>query len=97
MDEQDLLKIERYLPLLENLVGCVESKKQDRNVSQWTSQLAIRWTSAMSAATVRGVKKGPRFYQVDDMRFELGMTLNLYAALLRERALEVVRSGTSLS
>lgn len=65
------------------------------NVSQWTSQLAIRWTSAMSAATVRGVKKGPRFYQVDDMRFELGMTLNLYAALLRERALEVVRSGTS--
>lgn len=86
---QDLQKIERYLPLLENLVTCVEEKKNDGNVSQWTSELAIRWTSPLSGPSGRGLK-GPRYFQVDDMRFELGMTLNLYGALLRERALEAV-------
>ncbi|KAG0558944.1 hypothetical protein KC19_10G066200 [Ceratodon purpureus] len=84
-----LQKIERYLPLLENLVTCVVEKKQNRNVIQWTSQLAIRWTSPLSGQSGRGLK-GPRYFQVDDMRYELGMTLNLYGALLRERALEVV-------
>lgn len=69
-------------------------KKQDRNVIQWTSQLAIRWTSPLSGQSGRGLK-GPRYFQVDDMRYELGMTLNLYGALLRERALEVVCTGMS--
>jgi len=91
---QDLQKIERYLPLLENLVTCVEGKKNDGNVSEWTSELAIRWTSPLSGLRGRGLK-GPRYFQVDDMRFELAMTLNLYGALLRERALEVVCSCTS--
>lgn len=93
-DFQDLQKIERYLPLLENLVTCVEGKKKDMNVIQWTSQLAIRWTSPLSGLSGRGLK-GPRYFQVDDMRYELGMTLNLYGALLRERALEVVCTGNA--
>ena len=68
---------------------CVEEKQKDGNMMQWTSQIAIRWTSPMSGR----VLKGPRYFQVDDMRYELGMTLNLYGALLRERALEVIRTG----
>lgn len=72
----------------------MEEKQKDRNVVQWTSQLAIRWTSPLSGASARGLK-GPRYFQVDDMRYELGMALNLYGALLRERALEVVCTGMS--
>lgn len=56
------------------------------------SGLAIRWTSPLSRLSRRGAK-GQRDFQVDDMRYELGMTLNLYGALLRERALEVLRTG----
>ncbi|XP_073395450.1 uncharacterized protein [Physcomitrium patens] len=86
-----LQKIERYLPLLENLVNFLETKKTDYNVVQWMSGLAIRWTSPLSRLSRRGAK-GQRDFQVDDMRYELGMTLNLYGALLRERALEVLRT-----
>ncbi|KAK6116364.1 hypothetical protein DH2020_049826 [Rehmannia glutinosa] len=58
--EQDIQKLECYLPLLENLVHHINSNGKNR--------------------------------QVDDMYFELGMTLFLYGALIREQALEVLSS-----
>ncbi|CAM6091200.1 unnamed protein product [Calypogeia fissa] len=87
---QDLLKLERYIPLLENLVVCVEKVKQLKPaVIQWTIDLKFRWTSPLTRPSVTGLS-GPKIFRVDDLRYELGMSLFLYAALLRERALEVL-------
>ena len=36
---------------------------------------------------------GPKFFQIDSLRFELGMALFLYGAFLQERALEVLPTG----
>lgn len=93
MDAQELLKLERYIPLLENLVDCVESVKISKPaVIQWTADLKFRWTSPLSRSGVTGLA-GPKFFRVDDLRYELCMILFLYAALLRERALEVLPTG----
>lgn len=95
--EQDLLKLERYIPLLENLVVCVERVKRSKPaVIQWTIDLKFRWTSPLSRPSATGLS-GPKFFRVDDLRYELGMSLFLYAALLRERALEVLPTGTNCS
>lgn len=41
--------------------------------------------------------QGPKFYQVNDMYFELGMCLYLYGSLLREQAFEVLSLGKHTS
>ncbi|KAK9276233.1 hypothetical protein L1049_005764 [Liquidambar formosana] len=56
---------------------------------QWTSDLKIRWTSNLSSSSFFDIIS-PRLFQIDCLRFELGMTLFLYGAILRERALEVL-------
>lgn len=84
--------MERYLPLLENLVKCVEEKKDNGQIIQWTTDLQIRWTSPLSGSSGRGLT-GPKYFRVDDLRYELGMTFFLYGALLRELALEVLSKG----
>lgn len=86
---QDLQKLERYLPLLENLVKCVEDKKDNPQIVQWTTDLNIRWTSPLSGSSGR-LFTGSKYFRVDDLRYELGMTVFLYGALLRELALEVL-------
>ena len=61
-------------------------------MAQWTAALKIRWSSAVSSSPFFNFT-GPKFFQIDDLRFELGMTLFLYGAILRDRALEVLSAG----
>ncbi|KAG8382933.1 hypothetical protein BUALT_Bualt05G0131400 [Buddleja alternifolia] len=89
--EQNIQKLERYLPLLENLVRHVNLKGKNRQIVSWISDLKIRWSSVLTSSSIFHLQ-GSKFYQVNDIYFELGMTLFLYAALLRERALEVLSS-----
>ncbi|XP_002980459.2 BRO1 domain-containing protein BROX [Selaginella moellendorffii] len=85
---QDLQKLEKYLPLLENLVANV-IQQQNLQILQWTSDLKLRWTSALCGPSGHGLG-GPKYCRIDDLRFELAMMLSLYAALLRERAMELL-------
>lgn len=86
---QDLQKLERYLPLLENLVIHVEAANRSTQIFQWTSNLRIRWTSVILSSGPFGMSAS-KYFRVDDLRFELGMILFLYGGMLRERALEVL-------
>lgn len=89
---QDLHKLEQYLPLLENLIFHVDLVSSNQRLVQWTSELKIRWSSALSSSYFFNLM-GPKFYQIDNLRFELGMILFLYGAILRERALEILQAG----
>ncbi|KAI3885150.1 hypothetical protein MKW98_002542 [Papaver atlanticum] len=86
--EQDLLKLELYLPLLENLVFHATSSG---NVVSGV-ELKISWSSALSSVA-RLNFGGCKFFNNDELCFELGMTLFLYGAILRERAQEVLLTG----
>ncbi|KAH7416057.1 hypothetical protein KP509_14G073100 [Ceratopteris richardii] len=86
---QDLQKVERYIPLLQNLMFRVESLDNNAKVSQWTSDLRIRWTSVLTTSGPFGLT-ALKYYRVDNLRFELALILFLYGGLLRERALEVI-------
>lgn len=57
---------------------------------RWYASLKIRWSSALTSSSFF---RGPKFFQIDHLLFELGMTLFLYGATLRERALEVLSAG----
>lgn len=92
MVHQDLLKLELYLPLLENLVFQVDSSSIRSQINHWTPQLKISWSSALSPSNLRNLF-GCKFFRIDDLRFELGMSLFLYGAILRERAQEVLLAG----
>lgn len=89
---QDLHKLKQYLPLLENLVFHVDLVSSNQQIARSTSELRIRWSSALSSSSFFNLM-GPKFYQIDNLRFELSMVLVLYGAILRERALEVLPSG----
>ncbi|XP_059655545.1 uncharacterized protein LOC132302651 [Cornus florida] len=87
--EQDLQKLEQYLPLLENLVHHVDLVSDCQRKNRWVSDLKIRWSSSLSSPSFFNLK-GPKFFQINSLRFELGMTLFLYGSMLREWALEVM-------
>lgn len=89
---QDLHKLEEYLPLLENLIFHTDLISSNVRMVWWTSDLKIRWTSVLTSSSFFNLR-GPKFYQIDNLRFELGMALFLYGAILRERALEVLPTG----
>lgn len=89
---QVLQKLELYLPLLENLFFHVDLISSNDQIVQCTSQLKIQWTSALSSSSFFKFG-GPKYFQIDNLRFEIGMTLFLYGAILRERASEVLQSG----
>ncbi|KAG6625808.1 hypothetical protein I3843_15G003700 [Carya illinoinensis] len=87
--QQDLQRLEGYLPLLENLIFHIDLIGSNGQMVRWTSDLKIRWSSALSSSSFFNLL-GPKFFQIDNLRFELGMTLFLYGAILRERASEVL-------
>ncbi|KAK7310017.1 hypothetical protein RJT34_07206 [Clitoria ternatea] len=87
--EQDIHKIQQYLPLLENLFPYADGTSTNNRMVQWTAALKIRWSSALSTSSFFNFM-GPKFFQLDSLRFELGMTLFLCGGILRERALEVL-------
>ncbi|KAK4430182.1 hypothetical protein Salat_1318900 [Sesamum alatum] len=89
--EQDTQKLEHYLPLLENLIRHVNMKGKNHQMICWIANLRIRWSSVLTSSSIFHIK-GPKFYQVNDIYFELGMILFLYGAMLRERALEILSS-----
>ncbi|GFP96621.1 apoptosis-linked gene 2-interacting protein x 1 [Phtheirospermum japonicum] len=89
--EQDIQKLECYLPLLENLVHHINYNGKNRQLNCWISKLQLRWSSGLTQPSVFNIH-GPKFYQVDDLYFELGMSLFLYGALLRVRAHEILSS-----
>ncbi|XP_039042275.1 uncharacterized protein LOC120181144 [Hibiscus syriacus] len=83
---RDLQKLEQYLPLLENFIFHVDLVCSNDHVAHWISELKIRWSSALNSSSFFNLR-GPKFFQIDNLRYELGMTLYLYSALLRERGL----------
>lgn len=87
--EQDLHKLEQYLPLLENLVYHVGLVSDNPRMVRCTSGLKIRWSSALSLSSFFFLT-GPKFFQIDNLQFELGMALFLYGAMIREWASEVL-------
>lgn len=87
--EQDIQKLERYLPLLQNLVHHIDSIDDKPLLSQLTPKLRISWTSPLSSSSFFNLM-GPKFFQIDNLRFELGIVLFFYAAMLREWGSQVL-------
>ncbi|KAJ6356938.1 hypothetical protein OIU78_004935 [Salix suchowensis] len=85
--EQERLRLEQYLPLLENFIFHADLVSSHNRMVQWTSQLKIRWSSATSSSSFFDLR-GPKFFQINNLRFELVMIHFHYGATLRERALE---------
>lgn len=92
---QDLHKLEQYLPLLENLVYHVGLVSDNPRMVRWTSELKIRWSSALSSSSFFFLT-GPKYFRIDNLQFELGMALFLYGAVIREWASEVLSVGKVL-
>lgn len=89
---QNLQKFEEYLPLLAYLVSYTESHPKSSNIHNWVSDLKIQWFCPMTSSCY--LKLGDsRFFRMDNLRFELGMSLFLYGAILRERAFENLSAG----
>ncbi|KAK1386925.1 BRO1 domain-containing protein [Heracleum sosnowskyi] len=84
--EQDIQKLEKYLLLLENLIH--PSKNHPWRV-QWASNLKIQWTSALTASSLFSCKS-QKFFQLNNLFYELTMMRFLYGAMLREQASEVM-------
>lgn len=85
--QRDLQKLEQYLPLLENLIFHVLSVRS----AHWNPKLNIFWSSALSSSPFFNLR-GPKFFQISNLQFERSMMLYLYAAMLRERAMEILPS-----
>ncbi|KAL9225780.1 hypothetical protein vseg_001667 [Gypsophila vaccaria] len=87
--EQEIRKLDSYLPLLQNLIIQVDSVSDSQCTNRWISELRIRWTSILgSSSTLR--LNGPKHFQINSLRYELGMVLFLYGLSLRELAFEVI-------
>lgn len=86
---QERLRLEHYLPLLENFISHADLISSNSQMVHWTSQLKIRWSSATSSSSFFDLR-GPKFFQLDNLRFELHF---LYGATLRERASEFLSTG----
>ncbi|EXC19641.1 hypothetical protein L484_019391 [Morus notabilis] len=84
-----LQKLEQYLPLLENLIFHVNLVSSNRQISQWTANLKIQWSSALCSSSFFNLRS-PKFFQIGDLKFELQMMLFLYGAILRQRAVEIL-------
>lgn len=87
--EQNIQKVEQYLPLLGNLIHHVNIVGDNPKMVRWISELKIRWSSALTSPSFFHLN-GPKFYQMDNLHFELAMILFVLGALLRDRALEVL-------
>lgn len=94
--EQERLRLEHYLPLLENFISHADLISSNSQMVQWTSQLKIRWSSATSSSSFFDLR-GPKFFQIDNLRFELAMIHFLYGATLRERASEFLSTDLKQS
>ncbi|WCJ24580.1 Endosomal targeting BRO1-like domain-containing protein [Euphorbia peplus] len=94
--QQERLRLEQYLPLLENFIYHVEFVGRNSQIDRWISQLKIQWSSVLGLSSFFNLT-GLRFSEIGNLRFELGMTLFLYGAILRERAFEFLPSDLKQS
>ncbi|KAG0454521.1 hypothetical protein HPP92_023813 [Vanilla planifolia] len=80
-----LQKLEQYLPLLQSLT---EQMRKVEN-SSLLPDVKIQWTSSLSSGSC--IKnRGREFFSFSNLAFELGMSIFLYGAILRERAFEAL-------
>lgn len=84
--EQDIQKLEQYLPLLENLLYHAYKNQ----VAHCIPGLKISWCSSLISSFFFQFK-GTKYFEIPDLRFELGMVLFIYGGMIRERALEVLQ------
>ncbi|KMS97376.1 hypothetical protein BVRB_6g155760 [Beta vulgaris subsp. vulgaris] len=84
--QQDIQKLEQYLPILENFVIQVDSISRNKNLL--ISELRIQWSSTVSSSRFR--IGGPKFFQINSLKYELGMILFLYGVTIREQAFEIL-------
>ncbi|KAJ4841362.1 hypothetical protein Tsubulata_016493 [Turnera subulata] len=94
--EQERLRLEQYIPLLENFISRADFLSVTGHIVPWTSKLKMRWSSAISSSSFFDLR-GPKFFQINNLRFELAMTLFLYGAILWERALEILSADLKQS
>lgn len=94
--EQDLYKLEQYLPLLEDLIHVSDSSSNKIRINEWISQLKIQWTSALNSSSFLK-PRNTTFYQINSLQFEHGMCLFLYAGILHDQALEVLSKDLVMS
>ncbi|XP_009782207.1 uncharacterized protein LOC107815791 isoform X2 [Nicotiana tabacum] len=87
--EQNIQKVEQYLPILGNLIHHVNLVGDNPKMVRWISDLKIRWSSALTSSSFFQLN-GPKLYQMDNLHSELAMTLFVLGALFRDRALEVL-------
>ncbi|XP_056696592.1 uncharacterized protein [Spinacia oleracea] len=84
--KKDIQKLEQYLPILENFMVQVDSISRNKNLL--ISELRIQWSSTLSSLRFRF--GGPKFFQINSLNYELGMSLFLYGVTIRERAFEIL-------
>ena len=66
--DQDLQKLEQYLPLLENLIFHVDLVCSNHHVVRWISELKIRWTSALGSSSFLNLR-GTKLFQIDHLHY----------------------------
>ncbi|KNA13615.1 hypothetical protein SOVF_115050 [Spinacia oleracea] len=84
--QQDIQKLEQYLPILGNFIVQVDSISRNKNLL--ISQLKIQWSSTLCSSKFR--IGSPKFIQINSLNYELGMSLFLYGVTIRERAIELL-------
>ncbi|KAM3344455.1 hypothetical protein P3S68_024163 [Capsicum galapagoense] len=87
--EQNIQKVENYLPLLGNFIHHVNIVCDNPKMVRWISDLKIRWSSAFTSSSFFHLN-GPKLYQINNLHLELSMILSVLGGLLRDRALEVL-------
>ncbi|GJT74015.1 BRO1 domain-containing protein [Tanacetum coccineum] len=92
--QQDIQKLERYLPLLHNLVHHIDSIGDKSLSIQLTQKLGISWTSPLTLSPASPYFLddlwGPKSFLINNLRFELGIVLFFYGAMLREWGSQVL-------
>ncbi|EOA36688.1 hypothetical protein CARUB_v10012068mg [Capsella rubella] len=87
--DQDLYRLGKYLPLLLNLVHYFDKLKRVPN-------LKIRWSSGLVSQTLIQ-RTCPKFFQVDNIMFEVAMVTFVNGIKLRERAMELASTDCKKS
>ncbi|KAM3270330.1 hypothetical protein P3S67_029437 [Capsicum chacoense] len=90
--EQNIQKVETYLPLLGHFIHHVNIVCENPKMVRWISDLKIRWSSAFTSSSFFHLN-GPKLYQINNLHLELSMILSVLGGLLRNRALEVLSKG----
>lgn len=88
-NQQELQRLEQYLARLYNLIIHVDSNTLRRDMYKWDSELKVLWTSTLTSLPVFKLK-GPKFYHIGSLNYEMGMTLFVYGMTLRQYAFEVL-------